>query len=153
MMGSYLSRLCSLLQAPKEASLHAGGTRFGSHIGAAAQSGWPGGGWTCCRQQQRDANPRGGLEVPMLLGFVTQPELHMFLRRCSASQRVERHLDEVCSIQPPSALLSPHTIQEAFSILSLVGGQTVFITERGRLLGWVTWAEMKRILEDLAKEI
>ncbi|XP_061669039.1 chloride channel K [Syngnathoides biaculeatus] len=93
-------------------------------------------------------------DVPVLLGFVTRPQLQTFLRQCSASQRLEPHLDEVCSIQPSSALLSPHnTIQEVFSILSLVGGQTVFITERGRLLGWVTWAEMKRILEDLAKEV
>ncbi|XP_019746517.1 chloride channel K isoform X1 [Hippocampus comes] len=93
-------------------------------------------------------------EAPTLLGFVTRSQLLMFLRQCGISQRVDRHLEEVCSIQPSFALLCPHnTIQEALSILRLAGGQTVFVTDRGRLLGRVTWSEMKRILEDLAKEI
>ncbi|XP_077431544.1 chloride channel K isoform X3 [Vanacampus margaritifer] len=93
-------------------------------------------------------------EAEILLGFVMRSDLLTFLRQCGTSQKVDGRLEEICSIQPSSALLCPdNTIQEAFSILSLVGGQTVFVTDRGRLLGRVTWSEMRRILEDLAKEI
>nr|XP_061802898.1 chloride channel protein ClC-Kb-like [Nerophis lumbriciformis] len=93
-------------------------------------------------------------DVPTLLGFVTRSELLMVLRQCGASQKMEQHLEQVCTIQPTSATLSPYnTIQETLSILSLVGDQPVFIIDRGRLAGHVTWSEMKRILEDLAKEI
>uniref|UniRef100_A0A7N8XQG9 Chloride channel K n=1 Tax=Mastacembelus armatus TaxID=205130 RepID=A0A7N8XQG9_9TELE len=42
---------------------------------------------------------------------------------------------------------------QAHSILSLVGTQALFVTDSGRLVGLITWPEMKRILEDLAKEI
>ncbi|XP_077369737.1 chloride channel K [Festucalex cinctus] len=93
-------------------------------------------------------------EAATFLGFVTRSDLLMFLRQCGTSQRVDRHLEEICSIHPSSALLCPqNTIQETFSILCLAGGRPVFVTDRGRLLGRVTWSEMRRILEDLAKEI
>ncbi|XP_008293499.1 chloride channel K [Stegastes partitus] len=92
-------------------------------------------------------------ESQVLLGFVLRPELLMFLRRCEA-ESLEKRLDEVCCIHPTSVLLSPHsTVQETLSLLSLVGAQTLFVADRGRLLGRITWSEMKRILEDLAKEI
>ncbi|KAL3063755.1 hypothetical protein OYC64_000149 [Pagothenia borchgrevinki] len=92
-------------------------------------------------------------ESQIILGFVLRAELLMFLRHCE-SEALEKHLDEVCCIHPTSVLLSPHnTVQEAHSILSLVGAQTLFVADRGRLLGLITWPEMKRILEDLAKEI
>ncbi|XP_067447684.1 chloride channel K isoform X2 [Thunnus thynnus] len=92
-------------------------------------------------------------ESQILLGFVLRSELLMFLRYCK-TETMEKHLDEVCCIHPTSVLLSPNsTVQEAHSILSLVGAQTLFVTDRGRLVGIITWPEMKRILEDLAKEI
>ncbi|XP_051805337.1 chloride channel K isoform X2 [Acanthochromis polyacanthus] len=92
-------------------------------------------------------------ESQVLLGFVLRPELLMFLHHCKA-ESLEKHLDEVCCIHPTSVLLSPHnTIQEAVSVLTLVGAQTLFVADRGRLLGLITWPEIKRILEDLAKEI
>uniref|UniRef100_A0A7N8WLF6 Chloride channel K n=1 Tax=Mastacembelus armatus TaxID=205130 RepID=A0A7N8WLF6_9TELE len=92
-------------------------------------------------------------ESQILLGFVLRPELLMFLRHCK-TETVEKHLDEVCCIHRASVLLSPHnTVQEAHSILSLVGTQALFVTDSGRLVGLITWPEMKRILEDLAKEI
>ncbi|XP_060931515.1 chloride channel K [Limanda limanda] len=92
-------------------------------------------------------------ESQILLGFVLRSELLIFLRR-PKTETLEKHLDEVCSIHPTSVLLSPHnTVQEAHRILSVVGDQTLFVAERGRLLGLLTWTQMKKILEDLAKEI
>ncbi|KAM4562681.1 chloride channel K isoform 2-T2 [Odontesthes bonariensis] len=92
-------------------------------------------------------------ESQILLGFVVRSELQMFLRHCS-TQGLEESLDEVCSIHPTSVLLSPHnTVEEAHSILSLVGAQTLFVADKGRLVGHVTWTEMKRIIESLAEEI
>uniref|UniRef100_A0A3B4TEW5 Chloride channel K n=1 Tax=Seriola dumerili TaxID=41447 RepID=A0A3B4TEW5_SERDU len=92
-------------------------------------------------------------ETQILLGFVRRSELLMFLRH-SQTETLEKHLDEVCCIHPTSVLLSPHnTVQEALNILIVVGAQTLFVTERGRLVGLITWPEMKNILEDLAAEI
>ncbi|KAM9350559.1 chloride channel K [Symphorus nematophorus] len=92
-------------------------------------------------------------ESQVLLGFVLRSDLLMFLRR-SKTETLDKHLEQVCCIYPTSVLLSPHnSVQEAHSILSLAGGQTLFVADRGRLVGLITWSEMKRILEDLAKEI
>ncbi|XP_030589953.1 chloride channel K isoform X2 [Archocentrus centrarchus] len=92
-------------------------------------------------------------ESQILLGFVLRSELLMFLRHCEA-EGPEKRLDEGCSIHSTSIVLSPHkTVQEAHSILSLVGSQTLFVADKGKLVGLITWPEMKRILEDLAKEI
>ncbi|XP_068454245.1 chloride channel K [Clinocottus analis] len=89
----------------------------------------------------------------VIVGFVLRSELLMFLRHCR-TETLEKHLDEVCRIYPTSVLLSPHnTIQEAHSILSLVGVQTLFVADRGRLVGIITWPQMKRILEDFANQI
>ncbi|KAK2851110.1 hypothetical protein Q5P01_007386 [Channa striata] len=92
-------------------------------------------------------------ESQILVGFVLRSEALMFLRH-SEAENPGKHLDEVCTIHPITVLLSPHnTIQEAYSILSLFGAQTLFVTDGGRLVGLITWPEMKRILEDLVKDI
>uniref|UniRef100_UPI0037E76DA9 chloride channel K n=1 Tax=Semicossyphus pulcher TaxID=241346 RepID=UPI0037E76DA9 len=92
-------------------------------------------------------------ESQILLGFVLRSELLMVLRHWR-TETPEKRLHEVCCIYPTSFLLSPHnTVQEAHSILSLLGAQTLFVADRGRLVGVITWPEMTRILEDLAKEI
>uniref|UniRef100_A0A672YRB7 Chloride channel K n=1 Tax=Sphaeramia orbicularis TaxID=375764 RepID=A0A672YRB7_9TELE len=79
-----------------------------------------------------------GMKI-LLLFYYTQPQ---------------KHLEEVCFIHPPSVLLSPlNTVQETHRILSLTGTQTVFVVDQGRLMGLITWSQMKRILEDLAKDI
>ncbi|KAM4562682.1 chloride channel K isoform 3-T3 [Odontesthes bonariensis] len=84
-------------------------------------------------------------ESQILLGFVVRSELQMFLRHCS-TQGLEESLDEVCSIHPTSVLLSPHnTVEEAHSILSLVGAQTLFVADKGRLVGHVTWTEVMSV--------
>ncbi|XP_042348607.1 chloride channel K [Plectropomus leopardus] len=92
-------------------------------------------------------------ESQIILGFVLRSELLMFLRHRNTETQ-GKHLDEVCCIHTAYVLLSPqNTVQEAHSILSLLGAQTLFVADKGRLVGLITWTEMKRILEDLAKEI
>ncbi|KAM3618002.1 uncharacterized protein V6R79_013814 [Siganus canaliculatus] len=92
-------------------------------------------------------------ESPVLLGFVLRSELLMFLRR-SQTEILDKHLDEVCCIYPNSVLVSPHsTVQEVHRILSLVQTQMLFVVDGGRLVGIITWPEMKKIIEDLAKEM
>ncbi|CAI5646860.1 unnamed protein product [Oreochromis niloticus] len=92
-------------------------------------------------------------ESQTLLGFVLRSELLTFLRRWK-TESPEKHLDEGCCIHQTSIVISPHnTVQEAHSILSLLGSQTLFVADEGKLVGLITWPEMKRILEDLAKEI
>uniref|UniRef100_A0A7N6BKS2 Chloride channel K n=1 Tax=Anabas testudineus TaxID=64144 RepID=A0A7N6BKS2_ANATE len=76
----------------------------------------------------------------------------------SLKKTIEKHLDEVCCIHPISVLSvasNPvsYVLLQAYSILSLVGAQTLFVADGGRLVGLLTWPEMKRILEDLTKEI
>ncbi|KAM6924913.1 chloride channel K [Xenentodon cancila] len=89
----------------------------------------------------------------ILLGFVLRSDLLMFLHHCK-TQRLEEHLEQVCCIHPTSVLLSPHnTVEEALNTLSLVGAQTLFVADKGKLVGHITWLEMKRILEGLAKDI
>ncbi|XP_074536780.1 chloride channel K [Halichoeres trimaculatus] len=110
---------------------------------------------------QRAVNTNTDTQIPVvdshesqiLLGFVFRSELLMFLRHWR-TETPEKHLDEICCIHPATVLMSPHdTVQEAHSILSLLGAQTLFVTDAGRLVGIITWPEMTRILEDLAKEI
>ncbi|XP_028266109.1 chloride channel K isoform X2 [Parambassis ranga] len=92
-------------------------------------------------------------ESQILLGFVLRSELLMFLRHCQ-TESLDQCLNDVCCIHPTSVLLSPYnTVQEAHSILSVVGAQTLFVADKGRLVGLITLPEMKRILEDLAKDI
>ncbi|XP_061591033.1 chloride channel K [Cololabis saira] len=89
-------------------------------------------------------------ESSILLGFVLRSDLLMFLRH-GKTQRLEGHLDEVCCIHPTSVLLSPHnTVEEAFNTLMVVGAQTLFVADKGKLVGHITRLEMKRILEGLA---
>ncbi|XP_071402689.1 chloride channel K [Centroberyx affinis] len=93
------------------------------------------------------------LESQILLGCVRRLDLLAFLHG-SKNQAPDEHLGEACRIRPTSVLLSAHnTVQEAHAVLGLLGAQTVFVTDRGRLVGRITWLQMKRILEDLAKEI
>ncbi|XP_032427384.1 chloride channel K [Xiphophorus hellerii] len=92
-------------------------------------------------------------ESQVFLGSVLRSELLLFLHRCQ-TQGIEGRLDEVCSIHPNSVVLSPHnTVQEAYNMLSVAPTQTIFVAERGKLVGQITWSEMKLILEGLAKEI
>ncbi|XP_008411287.1 chloride channel K isoform X2 [Poecilia reticulata] len=92
-------------------------------------------------------------ESQVFLGSVLRSDLLLFLHRCQ-TQRIEGRLDEMCSIRPNSVVVSPHnTVQEAYNMLSVVPAQTVFVADRGKLVGQITMSEMKLILEGLAKDI
>ncbi|MEQ2164600.1 hypothetical protein GOODEAATRI_008339 [Goodea atripinnis] len=92
-------------------------------------------------------------ESQVFLGFVLRSELLLFLHRCQ-TQHMEGRLDEVCSIHPNLILVSPHnTVEEVYSILTMTRAQTLFVADKGKLVGQITWSEMKQILDGLAKEI
>ncbi|XP_047244364.1 chloride channel K [Girardinichthys multiradiatus] len=92
-------------------------------------------------------------ESQVFLGFVLRSELLLFLHRCQ-TQHTEGRLDEVCSIHPNLILVSPHnTVEEVYSILTMTRAQTLFVADKGKLVGQITWSEMKQILDGLAKEI
>uniref|UniRef100_A0A665X6U1 Chloride channel K n=1 Tax=Echeneis naucrates TaxID=173247 RepID=A0A665X6U1_ECHNA len=84
-------------------------------------------------------------ETQILLGFVFRSELLMFLRHSKTEVKGWMESDVW--------LRSSERDVGVLGILSLVGDQTLFVTEKGRLVGVITWLEMKKILEDLAKEI
>ncbi|XP_068615832.1 chloride channel protein ClC-Kb-like [Brachionichthys hirsutus] len=89
----------------------------------------------------------------ILLGAVLRSDLLMYLCR-SKTEALDKRMGEVCPIYPSSVLLSPHsTILEVHSVLSVAGTQALFVADKGKLVGLITWPEMKRIIEDLAKEI
>ncbi|KAM4609917.1 chloride channel K [Polymixia lowei] len=93
------------------------------------------------------------LDSQILLGSIQRSDLFMFLHQ-NKNEALEKRVEDVCSVRPASVQLSTcNTVQEAHGILSMLDTRTLFVTERGRLAGSITWPEMKRILEDLAKEI
>uniref|UniRef100_A0AAY5KE38 Chloride channel K n=1 Tax=Esox lucius TaxID=8010 RepID=A0AAY5KE38_ESOLU len=67
---------------------------------------------------------------------------------------LKKQLGDICPIQPVSVQISPDTtVQEAHRVLSVLCGQSLFVTEKGRLCGVVTWPEMKRMMEDLTNDL
>ncbi|KAK5616089.1 hypothetical protein CRENBAI_017604 [Crenichthys baileyi] len=92
-------------------------------------------------------------ESQVFLGFVLRSELLLFLHDCQ-TQHMDGRLDEVCSIHPNLILVSPHnTVEEVYSILTMTQAQTLFVADKGKLVGQITWSEMQQILDRLAKEI
>ncbi|XP_028308619.1 chloride channel K [Gouania willdenowi] len=74
-------------------------------------------------------------ESQVFVGFVLRSDL---LRHSAA----EGKLNELCSMHPASVVVSPHsTVQQAHSLLSLLGNQTLFVVDRGRLVGHITQTE------------
>ncbi|XP_036388621.1 chloride channel K [Megalops cyprinoides] len=90
-------------------------------------------------------------ESRLLLGSVHRSELQRFLH-CFSFQVLRKQLGDVCTIQPITVQLSAHTtVQQAHCVMSALSVQHLFVTERGRYSGDLTWKEMKTIIEDLAK--
>ncbi|XP_035237066.1 chloride channel K isoform X2 [Anguilla anguilla] len=93
-------------------------------------------------------------ESQLLLGSVSRTELQRFLRRVADGQTEpvsDIQLGDVCLIQPITVQASVHTtVQQAHQIMSLLSAQQLFVTEKGRLCGFMTWKEMKTAIEDLA---
>ncbi|XP_023812030.1 chloride channel protein ClC-Kb-like isoform X2 [Oryzias latipes] len=88
----------------------------------------------------------------ILVGFVQRSELLKFLHHCK-TQNLQQQMDDVCCIQPVSSLLSPSsTVDMAYSMMSVLELQTLFVADKGKLVGCLTWSKMKEILQALAKE-
>uniref|UniRef100_A0A674PBQ7 Chloride channel K n=1 Tax=Takifugu rubripes TaxID=31033 RepID=A0A674PBQ7_TAKRU len=84
-----------------------------------------------------DSNESGNL-----LGFALRSDLLNFLH--------QKKIEVNVSIE--NSLINVY-FHQAFEILTLVGAKTLFVADRGRLVGLITWSELKRIIEELAKEI
>ncbi|XP_026777204.3 chloride channel K [Pangasianodon hypophthalmus] len=88
-----------------------------------------------------------------LLGTVTRAQLQTVLLS-NQSEDLCKSLEDACSIQPVKLQLSPDaTVKQAHCIMSVLREQCVFVTERGKLCGVITWKEIKNMIEELAKEI
>ncbi|XP_017342349.1 chloride channel K isoform X2 [Ictalurus punctatus] len=88
-----------------------------------------------------------------LLGTITRAQLQTFLLS-NQSEDLCKSLEDECSIQPVKLQLSTDaTVKQVHCIMSILREQCVFVTEKGKLCGVITWKEMKNMIEKLAKEI
>ncbi|XP_026870342.2 chloride channel K isoform X1 [Electrophorus electricus] len=93
------------------------------------------------------------LESPTLLGTVTRAHLQAFLLE-DQNQVSCRCLEDTCPIQPVRLQLSTEmTVKQTHCIMSVVREHRLFVTEKGKLRGVITWSEMKKMIEVLAKEV
>ncbi|XP_031421396.1 chloride channel K [Clupea harengus] len=87
-------------------------------------------------------------ESGVLLGSVSRLQLEAFLHG-HRHGRLDKKLVDQCSFQPVKIQLSTEaTIKQAYSVLGAVREQCLFVTERGRLAGVITWSEINRIMEE-----
>ncbi|XP_066527744.1 chloride channel K [Hoplias malabaricus] len=92
-------------------------------------------------------------ESPTLLGTVTRNQLQVFLLE-NQNEVPCKSLEDKCTIQSVTLQISTDTtIRQAHCIMSVVREQRVFVTEKGKLCGVITWREMKKIIEAMAEEI
>uniref|UniRef100_A0A673Y707 Chloride channel K n=1 Tax=Salmo trutta TaxID=8032 RepID=A0A673Y707_SALTR len=87
------------------------------------------------------------VSLSLLLGVLKLTRCHILFLNMTYHyfifQVLKKQLVDMCSIQPVSVQLSPDTtVQEAHGILSVLCGESLFVTERGRLSGVVTWPEV-----------
>ncbi|KAL1021108.1 hypothetical protein UPYG_G00008910 [Umbra pygmaea] len=160
---SFYDALSISKKLPHLPSLHKAFPKLSSvPIGKVLSSGWP----VLERaagpsEVQQVLNTSCQTQIPVvdtlgsqiLLGSLNRSDLHTFLCH-NHSKVLKKQLGDLCSIQPVSVQLSPDTtVQEAHGVLSLLFGESLFVTEKGRLSGVVTWPEMKRMMEDLSDDL
>ncbi|XP_057175519.1 chloride channel K [Triplophysa rosa] len=88
-----------------------------------------------------------------LLGTVNRSLLRDFLYE-HKDEGLCKQLEEACAIQPVRLQLTPETtVQQAHCIMNMTGERCLFVTENGRLCGVLTRNEMKKIIEEMAKEV
>uniref|UniRef100_A0A3B3I2D6 Chloride channel K n=1 Tax=Oryzias latipes TaxID=8090 RepID=A0A3B3I2D6_ORYLA len=81
----------------------------------------------------------------ILVGFVQRSELLKFLHHCK-TQNLQQQMDDVCCIQPVSSLLSPSsTVDMAYSMMSVLELQTLFVADKGKLVGCLTWSKVMNV--------
>lgn len=96
----------------------------------------------------------------VLLGSVARSELLYFLHSYTGQDTVvegtpcsglEKNVGEVCSIQPITIQLSTQTsLYQAHELFELLNAQLMFVTDGGKLVGFVTRTELRKAIEDLA---
>ncbi|XP_030625626.1 chloride channel K [Chanos chanos] len=92
-------------------------------------------------------------ECQRVLGIISRADLETVLLQ-DKNKVWSKHLGDICVIQPFRVQLSTDsTVKQVHCIMSVVGEQHLFVTQEGKLVGVITWKEMKRIIEDLAKEV
>ncbi|KAL2103587.1 hypothetical protein ACEWY4_000455 [Coilia grayii] len=90
-------------------------------------------------------------ESRVLLGSVSRLQLEAFLHAHRDGGLAKKLVDH-WSFQPVKIQLSAEaTFKQAYSVLTAVREQCLFVTERGRLVGVITWSEIKRIMEEFTK--
>ncbi|XP_041954894.1 chloride channel K isoform X3 [Alosa sapidissima] len=81
-------------------------------------------------------------ESGVLLGSVSRMQLEAFLHG-RGERGLDKKLVDQCTFQPVKIQLSTEaTIKQAYSVLGAVREQCLFVTERGRLVGVITWSEV-----------
>ncbi|KAI4896000.1 hypothetical protein NFI96_025273 [Prochilodus magdalenae] len=78
-----------------------------------------------------------------LLGTVTREQLQGLVLE-NQNEVPGRSLEDVCLVQPVKIQLSTETtVKQAHCIMSVVREQRVFVTEKGKLCGVITWQEVR----------
>eukprot|EP00076_Gallus_gallus_P028735 XP_015152516.1 chloride channel protein ClC-Ka isoform X1 [Gallus gallus] len=102
-------------------------------------------------------------ESPMLVGTISRAKLIAFLQSHEHPQAPPGPLQEKpastgtlgedCAIEPIVLQLSPWTsLHQAHHLFELLKLQHIFVTHYGKLVGAVTRTELRRAIEELAKE-
>uniref|UniRef100_A0A9J7Z5F4 Chloride channel K n=1 Tax=Cyprinus carpio carpio TaxID=630221 RepID=A0A9J7Z5F4_CYPCA len=86
---------------------------------------------------------------PILLGTINKSQLRERLHQ-HRNEGLCKQLEEACSIQPVRPQLTPESTVKQVHVTD---EQRLFITESGRLCGVITWKEIKKIIEEMAKEV
>uniref|UniRef100_A0A3B4EBD5 Chloride channel protein n=1 Tax=Pygocentrus nattereri TaxID=42514 RepID=A0A3B4EBD5_PYGNA len=82
-------------------------------------------------------------ESPTLLGTVTREQLQALMLE-NQNEDLSKSLGDVCLIRPVKLQLSTETtVKQAHCIMSVVREERVFVTERGKLCGIITWQEVR----------
>ncbi|XP_067873465.1 chloride channel K isoform X2 [Heterodontus francisci] len=99
-------------------------------------------------------------ESMMLVGSVQRNELTRFLqlqreKKCHKEKiqpkEADIHLWEKCHVDPVTFQLSPSTsLHQAHKLFDLLVLQHMFVSSAGKVVGFVTRNELKKVIEDLA---
>ncbi|XP_013009484.1 chloride channel protein ClC-Kb isoform X1 [Cavia porcellus] len=95
-------------------------------------------------------------ESQILVGTVRRAQLLQALLAPPPSWALgqQRHLQDIlaegCPIEPVTLQLSPDTtLHQAHNLFELLNLQALFVTSRGRAVGFVSWVELKKAISNL----
>ncbi|XP_063063713.1 chloride channel K [Engraulis encrasicolus] len=114
-------------------------------------------GWTAVQQLLHSSPAESTFPVVdshesgVLLGSVSRLQLEAFLDS-HRDGGLTKTLADQCSFQPLKIQISTDaTLKQAYSVLTAVREKCLFVTDRGRLAGVITWPEIKRIMEEFSQ--